>query len=561
MSHLNGLQALLNAKHRNESGGLWSPVRDDNFVKVHQTPNVWGERMSRNGVMEATDASVTALADAMGRVIASGQSLVDITSLDPPRGRTHRGVFWEAISGGIEALGQRRGSAATVRFLFGFPPGKDADRQPHHDRFKRALLEFCGGLGNNARPNIVYGVYARNAGSTGPYFNHAKIVASDVGRAIVGGHNLYDADYLQYPPVHDVSVEVWGRAATDAQNFAAYLWAYGGISDPTVTQSNSISWNPVTSQGRQGLWDSTSAFLSNTGRSVSNATQAAIVAWQLTDNGWQETSPTAYSLLFPHDYVTARNQYPIPPDLSGYHRARILTVGRAGGWGHQLWGDRNASDYMKEYLFQQAASVIRIAHQDLVAIPVVSGFTKIKHSTCQALANALTRSSQLQVHAVVSAPWGCGRMDEYTNVPNGPQTAADYIMYYATNFGSTWASERPRLYPLWQRLLVAPFYFTDKVPEGHYFWPSSDEVEGCEGGITKAGYPKSVGNHSKVMIVDDTLVVGSDNHYPHPLAEINLVMEGDIVDEFKRAYWEPLWRYSAPHAVRQWANATVLTGQ
>jgi phosphatidylserine/phosphatidylglycerophosphate/cardiolipin synthase-like enzyme len=549
MAHLNGLQALLRAKHRGEEGRLWSPVRQNNRVRLHQTPNAWGSPMTRNGVMDQTGTSVGNLAEAMATVIASARQIVDFTSLDPPRGRTENGVFMEAIAGGITEL-SRRGGGQKVRFLFGFPPA--SGRQPHHDRFKEALRRLVGRLDHP--PTIVMGVYARLA-PTGPYFNHAKIVASDAGGAVVGGHNLYEADYNQYPPVHDVSVEVWGPAAIDAQNFAAYLWEYGGISDPTVSVSE--SWNPFSSQGRQGLMSS----LSNTARSVSNATQSTIVAWKLTkEAGWEPLSPAGYATLFPEGGYTrwdGRDE----PRGGGYQRASILTVGRTGGWAHQAPGDRNASDYMKDYLFENAGQSIKISHQDLIAIPVGGMLNRVEHATCKALAAALHGNANLQVQVVVSAPYGCGRMDEYTNVPNGPQTAANFIMYYARGWfrGSNVAS-----FALWKRLLVAPFHFTggDNEPEGHYFWPQADEIEGCDGGLAKEGWPKSVGNHAKVMIVDDTtMVVGSDNHYPSPLAEINFVMEGEIVDEFVARYWRPLWRYSRPHAVEQWSGESMLGGE
>jgi len=57
-------------------------------------------------------------------------------------------------------------------------------------------------------------------------WNHAKIVAVDGQRAIVGGHNLWSADYLGQAPVHDVSIELSGPAARDAHRFADALWGY-----------------------------------------------------------------------------------------------------------------------------------------------------------------------------------------------------------------------------------------------------------------------------------------------------------------------------------------------
>jgi phosphatidylserine/phosphatidylglycerophosphate/cardiolipin synthase-like enzyme len=57
-------------------------------------------------------------------------------------------------------------------------------------------------------------------------WNHAKIVAVDGRRAIVGGHNMWSADYLVDAPVHDLSMEVEGPAATDAHRFLDELWDF-----------------------------------------------------------------------------------------------------------------------------------------------------------------------------------------------------------------------------------------------------------------------------------------------------------------------------------------------
>jgi murine toxin len=411
-------------------------------------------------------------------------------------------------------------------------------------------------------PTIVLGFYARKS-TSGPYFNHAKIVASDAGFAVVGGHNLYDSDYYQYPPVHDVSVEVHGPAAIDAQNFAAYLWEYGGIAAPSVGASSK----------RGTVLDVLTLGVRPISKKLYKEAWTTIDAWQLSSSGWKRISQSEYEGLFSGQSVWNNglwnNEFAFQPDAK---KASILTVGRMGGWGHTLPGDQNASDYMKGYLFASAVDYIRISHQDLVAMDVGYGvqMQRVEHATCKDLAAALSRNKQLRVQAVVSAPWGAGKMDAYTNVANGPQTAANYIMYYARKWGqgmmqsvSVPTSEyRVDLAPIWKRLQVAPFQFTNKLPNGTHFWPDGErEVEGCEGGITPQNYPKSVGNHCKVMIVDDTMVVGSDNHYPHPLAEINLVIEGAFVEEFKKAYWDKLWKYSMPSAIRQWSYDSLLSNE
>ena len=55
---------------------------------------------------------------------------------------------------------------------------------------------------------------------------HAKFIAIDGREALVGGHNLWSADYLVDNPVHDLSMLVHGPAATSPSRFADRLWQY-----------------------------------------------------------------------------------------------------------------------------------------------------------------------------------------------------------------------------------------------------------------------------------------------------------------------------------------------
>lgn len=57
-------------------------------------------------------------------------------------------------------------------------------------------------------------------------WNHAKIISVDGREALVGGHNMWSTDYLLDNPVHDLSMQVRGPAATSASRFADRLWRY-----------------------------------------------------------------------------------------------------------------------------------------------------------------------------------------------------------------------------------------------------------------------------------------------------------------------------------------------
>jgi murine toxin len=534
MTILKNLESHLREKHEKEEAKLWSPIREYNYARLHHTPDTFGQPMTEDGVMQKTEASVDKLADAMQMVIESSERIVDITSLDPPRGpKGEVNVFYDAIINGIR--NRAKAGSFTVRMLFGKPP--KSGRGEVHDEFMDNLKRDLAGVD----VKVYFGVYSAISPSTGPIpiFNHAKIFASDTAHAVVGGHNLYDTDYRQYPPVHDVSVEVKGPAALDARNFASYLWSSG--------IANQTSWNPLSM--------------------ASNRTSTYIKAWELVtrENTWNPI--TAVPL---EGYENQFNDRQIASPGDDWYSCRILTVGRCGGWNHNTVGSYNASDYMKEFLIANARESIKMAHQDFVAMNLGKGLmTRFPHSTCRDLGNALYNNEDLKVYAVVTAPHGSGSMDVYYNVNNGPQSAADYIMYYArptVGTGKLRGADDLARVELFNRLFVAPIHFTDAANEPtdtHYLWPNSTEVKKAGGSLAVDGFPKSVGQHMKTTIIDDSIfVVGSDNHYPHMLAEINYVMEGDFVDNaVMPEFWNKLWQYSGPHAVQQWNASTTIAGE
>jgi phosphatidylserine/phosphatidylglycerophosphate/cardiolipin synthase-like enzyme len=159
-----------------------------------------------------------ALLDRFYRLIVSAESAVDIALLQPPADTR----FLASMRNAITRLA-RSGRRVTIRVLVGDhpPAGTDAGA------FARALLRDA------AVPSSRLDVYVgatRSCSGQPPCsalsWNHAKIVAVDGRRAIVGGHNMWSADYLGAAPVQDVSMEVHGPAATDAHRFLDELWAF-----------------------------------------------------------------------------------------------------------------------------------------------------------------------------------------------------------------------------------------------------------------------------------------------------------------------------------------------
>jgi phosphatidylserine/phosphatidylglycerophosphate/cardiolipin synthase-like enzyme len=172
-----------------------------------QTPRCWGSAACDRPV--GTDELLEQLAD----LIASSTVSVDITTLFP----FADGGWLDAIVDGLQrsiAAGHR----PQVRWLAGTPffysfTGDGPD-------VVRARLVELVGPGAAELP-ISVATLTTDLQS----WNHAKIVAVDGQRALVGGHNQWAASYLTATPVSDVSMRADGPAAAAAQRFVDVLWS------------------------------------------------------------------------------------------------------------------------------------------------------------------------------------------------------------------------------------------------------------------------------------------------------------------------------------------------
>ena len=207
---LDGIAYTLSTGNRLDSG--W----------VAQTPNVWGMRADRVP-LGAGDTIVYQVRT----LVESAQRFVDITSLAPfPSGQ-----FVDAIQHGLVTLAQS-GRPVTVRILVGWPslpqPGG-----PTQSEFLQALIAPLKRI-----PSGRLTIYAAAQRTNGYSWNHAKIVAVDGARAMVGGENHWGANYLMVAPVHDLNVVIQGPAAYGMHQFADRLWG-------SVCEYRLSSWLPV----------------------------------------------------------------------------------------------------------------------------------------------------------------------------------------------------------------------------------------------------------------------------------------------------------------------------
>jgi phosphatidylserine/phosphatidylglycerophosphate/cardiolipin synthase-like enzyme len=181
---------------------------------------IWSPPGSRRGAKRKvcfghSDALLLPIHD----LIASARQSVDIGVLQPAPGTRFLGALRDAL----DELATT-GRSINVRLLIGqYPPeGSDA----------AALLStLVANVRNRAEARLTVSVAAlRTCTALDPCdsfsWPHAKFIAVDGRAALVGGHNQWSEDYLIDAPVHDLSMQVSGPAATSVSRFADRLWQF-----------------------------------------------------------------------------------------------------------------------------------------------------------------------------------------------------------------------------------------------------------------------------------------------------------------------------------------------
>jgi phosphatidylserine/phosphatidylglycerophosphate/cardiolipin synthase-like enzyme len=193
--------------------------------EILQTPGLWGHDPADNSYWHAAGgpaplpAASGRLLAAIEEMVAGAERLVDIASLEP----FASGEFAAAIRRGL-ARAARRGQPLTVRLMYGrhrFVSQTDAD-------FEAAIRDLTADLPHGSPLRLHACRMETSNDQKRPSWNHAKIVAVDGREALVGGHNLWHADYLGFAPVHDLSARVVGPAAGEAHAFLDLLWDWVG---------------------------------------------------------------------------------------------------------------------------------------------------------------------------------------------------------------------------------------------------------------------------------------------------------------------------------------------
>jgi len=217
--------------------GLLSRTTLDRIALL-QTPDLWGhdpadesDRLATGGSSAPLPAGSRRLLAVIEEVIAAAERLVDIASLEP----FASGEYAAAIRRGL-VRAARPGHPLTVRILYGrhrFVSQTDAD-------FESAIRDLAVDLPADGGVRLHAARMETSNDQRRPSWNHAKIVAVDGREAIVGGHNLWHADYLERAPVHDLSARVSGAAAVEAHAFLDRLWEWVGRQVAAPSEGGSV---------------------------------------------------------------------------------------------------------------------------------------------------------------------------------------------------------------------------------------------------------------------------------------------------------------------------------
>lgn len=431
-----------------------------------------------------------AVVDAIYDVMTSAQVLLDVTTLTPPTGR-----FLDAFKNALVYLSNKSaGHRPIVRILFSNPLPNVPELMAE---------PFISDITSQLDPSKRMQIYVYVMSSSFSSWNHAKIIAADGARAVVGGHNMWDPHYLGKNPVHDVSMRVTGSAARHAQDFANTMWQFG-----QYRQDHVSFWIP-------GSLDEQLDLIAAYAPPAESATApSSITATILPDRTM---------------YATATSKFPATGSTG---TIPILAVGRAADIQSNYLLPTLASyffpfdepgDQAIAKLVSLAQTTVRMSLQSFRLGPygIVAGWNP---ALFQAMADVLNRG--VNIYVVLSNPGAVAGGLTAASAPydgDNPSTVnAKMVQTVVEQAGVPQA--------IAERIVSQQFYLAQ-------FRYSSD-----------ATYPGNVpiGNHAKTVIVDDAaFYIGSQNMYSSNLNEFGyLVEDSATAQSYVTNYWTPLWNWS-----------------
>lgn len=442
--------------------------------------------------------------EALYDVMTSATVLLDFTTLTPPTG-----LFLNAFRNAITYLSQKPESQRpVVRILFS---------NPLPDVPPLTALPFLHSITEQLDPAQRMEIYVTVLSSSFASWNHAKIVAADGARALVGGHNMWGPHYLGKNPVFDVSMRAAGGAARHAQDYADSLWQY-----QAWRRKHIANWLIGYDPNQQFNYNAAYLFNESAGKCV--VTPGA-------------TPPDAL-------YERASARFPAPPSTSA---TPVLAIGRGGNTRSSyilptlysyLVPFTEPSDEAIVHLVGQAVTSVRMSLQSfhLGPLGIVAGWNR---DLFRALGQAMQRG--VSVDIVLSNPGAVAGGLTAGSAPYDGESPDEVneVMRQTLMFELDMKEDAAQNL-IAQRFRCASFRYG-----------------------SESSYPQNapIPNHAKTLMVDSKVFyIGSQNMYVSNLNEFGWVVEDDqAASDYIARYWSPLWSYAGPTVTAAFDSDVVVT--
>jgi len=470
----------LRKHHNHHWHECWNVTSGVIIGEVHQTPlNAWGD--PRDPPNQHSDWLPRKMFEIMSRT----QSWCDVSSLGPPDG-----TFLEHMKDAIATINdtavEKGGDPIIIRILFGNIIGMPVDCH-------RVIQDLVSDI-DEEECNIKLWVGSWRRGVS---WNHSKIIAVDGKHLHTGGHNMWDPHYLKNNPVHDLSMEAYGRCAHDGHLFLNKQWEF-----VEMMQSGLVGW----------VVDKLPDWLPT----------------PLQNRVTVSEFPEGVAAIFPPMYDKSKGFF--HPVNRG--RVPMITMGR---YGAILYRARPSDDAILA-MINASKVCIRLALQDLG--PVCFPGTKIALPSCvwpKAILEGLGRAIYergVVVEIALSNPGSIPGSLRPTEAlyGNGWECAdvASEIIKVIRDMDEEEEEEEDddMLRRAFQENLRLCY-----IRRGH---------------MNKWGDGQTMGMHSKHFIIDDAAYyIGSQNLYTCDLAEWGVLVD-DVAQTRKvmNEYWIPMWANS-----------------
>jgi phosphatidylserine/phosphatidylglycerophosphate/cardiolipin synthase-like enzyme len=491
--HLDAVEAALQIDNPTSEGIAWSRSTGNALGAPGQAPDAWLLQTPQCwGLTTCTTDSFTRFTTALREVTAGATTVVDVTTLYP----YPDGDFRQAIVDGLGAT-FAAGNRPLIRVTAGVPPSYSiggTSAAAWRDALAADIAQAAG-IGAAEVPLAVASV----ATSWGWSWNHAKIVAADGQQAIIGGHNLWSADYLQTTnPINDVSLHHRGPLVAEAHTFVDAEWGF------ICANTGITGWLNVD-------YEATAAVAS------CPATHPALPEPEPEPVG--DVPVLSIGRLGMGIDIPQVQAGPLPDDLVSQADADAVACSVVTDDYTNLdapYERDNPGEPALRALIGSAQTSIAIAQQDLIGLCSARLVPKWDVRVFDALAQRI--AAGVEVTIVISNADAEG----YTN----GGTLADISAYLLSRVEVAVGDAAQAKERFCAQVGVAPLRFNDTMDT----WPGG----------------QGIGNHTKVVAVDRAaFYVGSQNLYPAWLQEYGVITEDPTAAAtFYEALLDPLWQYS-----------------